>query len=610
VPHSSGGVGTGLSAEEKAHSEANARSLTFVNTFRVGAEYSFKWRIILLFLIPSLITNLGYDPQRTGGEWVAWIPVAAVTYLASLLAFALAKVIKDRFFPTAGLYYALFWYLTIGFARGLTAYWTSLGLGLAAKSDLNFRLISPPIFTVTVLSLLAAIATTVALQGEASRRLNRENLALRTAIAEFPQIHEQLRQELLERVRAIVQPAVDDIRSKLLEAKVTFDSERLLNTLRLATDEIVRPLSHEVGTSQVKLELPSGRDEKVRGIRFLGQRIRGDLVVGWGSLLSVTVELAPEAVLRRILNAIAVAALLAISFYACLWILNRLVRRIRASAFVVLMVVLASYALAGLVAPLPWQGTRWHLHPDERVAFLLIAVSVGLAVGLVEISLAARRSNLQSLRETNDKMARLLSQLRRQAWIDRRRVATVLHGPIQGSLQSASIRISGAENLNTHLIEQIERDIEQAMGHLASYGTTEISFEDVLDDVMALWEDVVDFRLAFSPEALAALEKSQDASEAAVEVVREGITNAMKHSKPETISISLTSLTANNVRVVIENDGVTGDSVSNGKRSAGVSKAGYGSTLLSELAHSWSLDTKNGLAILSADIVLERDLSY
>jgi anti-sigma regulatory factor (Ser/Thr protein kinase) len=610
VPFTSGGVGTGLSTDENANFEANARSLTFVNTIRVGAEYSFKWRVILLFLIPSLITNLGYDPQRTGSGWVAWIPVAAAAYLASVLTFALAKVIKDRLFPKAGLVYALIWYPLVGFARGIAAYWASLDLGIAAKNDFYFRLISPPIFSVAVLSLLAAIVTTVALQGEASRRLNRENLALRTAIAEFPQIHEQLRLELLERVRAIVQPAVDDIRSKLMEAKVTFDSQRLLNTLRLATDEIIRPLSQEVGTSQVRLELPARREEKVRGTRFLAQRISGDLVVGWGTVLSVTVELAPEAVLRRILNAVMVAALLAVSFYATLWLLNRLVRKIRANSIVVLALILASYALAGVLAPLPWQATRWHLHPDERLVFFLIALSVGLAVGLVEISLAARRSSLLALRETNDKMARLLSQLRRQAWIDRRRVATVLHGPIQGALQSASIRIAGAENLRTELIEQIEHDIEQAMGHLVSYGAADVSFEDVLDDVMAVWEDVVDFRLAFSTESLASLAQSPDASEAAVEVVREGITNAMKHSKPETIWISLTTANANTVRVVIENDGVQlGSALPAGAQDT-TQKPGYGATLMSQLAHSWSLNTQVGKAVLTADIVLEPKLSY
>jgi two-component sensor histidine kinase len=606
LPLASGGVGIGLSTEEKVNFEDDSHGLTLLNTFRVGADYSFKWPVILLFLIPSLITNLGYDPQRTGGNWISWLPIAAATYLVSFLVFSLAKIIKEEFYPRAGLLYTLVWYLLIGFARGITAYWIALNLGLARATDFYFRLISPPIFTATTMSLMAAIVTTGALQRQVSRRLGLENKALRSAIDEFPQLHEQSRNELLERVRTIVQPAVDDIRSKLIEAKVTFDSQRLLNTLRLATDEIIRPLSHEVGTSQVQLKLPTARDEKVRQTRFLGQKLRADLAVAWGVLLTLTVELAPEAVVRRILNATVVAALLAISFSVSLWLLNRLVRRIRASAPVVLLVVLVSYAIAALVAPLPWQSTRWHLHPDERVVFLLIALSVGLAVGIVEISLAVRRTNLQALSETNEKMARLLSQLRRQVWIDRRRVATVLHGPIQGALQSAAIRIANTENLNSELIDQIERDIEQAMGHLANYAPTDVSFEDVLDEVMAVWEDVVDFKLSLSPDVLLALAASPDASEAVVEVVREGITNAMKHAEPETIWISLFAAGANNVRVEIRNDGAAESSLPQKQSGSEDSSTNFGSKLLSQLAHRWSLNINRGVAVLTAEIVLER----
>jgi two-component sensor histidine kinase len=78
-------------------------------------------------------------------------------------------------------------------------------------------------------------------------------------------------------------------------------------------------------------------------------------------------------------------------------------------------------------------------------------------------------------------------------------------------------------------------------------------------------------------------------------VVREAISNAVKHGEAKNAQIKISLERSRLIRVVIENDGIP---ASQG------AKTGFGSDFLDEVAYSWSLKSAAGTTILKAKIAI------
>lgn len=562
---------------------------------KLGAESTFSWWVLIFFAFPSFSTSLIYDPQRLGAPAEKFLPVALGTYAATALMFAAGRLIKDTFIPRAGLVFALFWYLLIGLARGLVAYDVALDIGVGPRDDLLFRVISPPVFTATSLALFAAIVTTGRMQQDALGALEREQERLGQAISSFRETHERLRVELLARVNAIVAPAHSDIVEKMKRAGRATEPGYLLDELRQASDSIVRPLSHEIVTESVPVGFGAVTSSKRRTKWILPAKMTVELMPGWGSILALAVEIAPQGVARSIPDAGMVALLLGVSMFVTLKVLEGITARIKTSPMLALVVTVICYSGSAAAAPLYWVNTPWHLMPEERPLFLMIVTALAGVIFAISYTIAARREHISQLQDVNEQLNQLLSQLRRQVWLDRRRVATVLHGPIQGALQAAGIRISRAPELTDSLISQIEGEITDAFTQLnKSSEDKNVDFETVLDSIFAIWEDAVDLRVSFGDNALDVLRLHPDASESVIEIIREAINNAMKHGAPSSIAIKIGVPVQNLLSISVVNDG---------RGLSGTSAEGYGSNLMDELSHSWILRNVSEGVELSAEVV-------
>ena len=565
------------------------------NFLRLGADYSFSWWVILLFAFPSYSSNLFYDSERLGGSMVEWIPVALVTYAVTVIAFIVAKFIKFVWAPRAGITYALGVYLLIGWVRGLTAYYVALDQGLGNVHDLLFRLVSPPIFTVVCMSVAAAIVTTISLQQEALQNLAKERSMLKSAINNFRVMHEKLQAELLGRVNGIVNPAIDDLKKKLNEAAQEHELDPALKVLQVTVDDIVRPLSHSIANEEVALALDTtGPIRVVRG-GLLPGKIKIDLLPAWGAILSLAAEMAPQAVGRNIFDATMVATLVGFTLFVSLKVLEGFFGGREYGPVPAFFAFVGSYFVAGVAAPLYWMRTPWHLQPTERLTFALIVSIIGIAMFVVDIANAYRRESIRELEHVNEDMALVTSQLRQQVWLDRKRVAMVLHGSVQGALYSAAIRLSREASPSAEAVASVQKDITDALSELAGAKSEDFDFEDVLDNITALWEDSIDFKIHLDPAALTTLNRNHDSAECAIEVLREAINNSVKHGHAEMVEIQIDRSSRGLISLTVVNDGrpIPDDS-----------EQGYGSSLLDELTHRWSLRNFEEGVRLQAEIVV------
>ena len=559
----------------------------------MGADYSFSWWVLLLFAFPSYAVNLFFDPKRNHSSMVEWVPVALVTYGVTVVVFVIAKFIKFVVTPRSGIVYALGMYVLIGWARGLSAYFMALYLRIVGPEEFLFRMISGPIFTVTCLSVFAAMVTTISLQQEELANLAKERTELRSAIKNFRQLHQRLQDDMLARVTGILHPAIADVTGKLDQAAVNKKVAPALKSLQTTVDDIIRPLSHEIAREDPHLELDTTGPIQIVRTGLLPKLIRIEILPGWASILAVAADMAPQALQRPIVDASLVAIFVAFSVFVILKILDSVIGGLELNPVLAFFAFVGSYALSGFAAPIFWLRTPWHMHQTERVGFLSVMVIIGIALYVVALANAFRRQLILDRQQVNEDMALLTSQLRQQVWLDRKRVAMVLHGSVQGALYAAAIRLSREVAPTEEAIKAVEADITAALAELAKAKAEKVDFEQVLDEITAIWEDAIDFQIALEPEALAMLNGKNDSAESAIEVVREAINNAVKHSKTENISIRIWKQAKGLISVSVQNEGYLDQEV----------QKGYGSTVLDELTHRWNLLNVDGGVRLQAEIV-------
>lgn len=561
---------------------------------RLGADYGYSWWVILLFAFPSYGTNLFYDPQRLGGTVASWIPVALITYAVTVVVFVFFKFIKFYFARASGIVFIMGSYLIIGWIRGLVAYYVALDQGLGTQNDIYFRLVSPPIFTLVSMTVCAAVVTTVSLQQEALSELAKERTMLKGAISNFRTMQERLQAELLSKVSGVINPVIDDLRRKLDQAGDPGQMEKALSTLQVTVDDVVRPLSHQIATSDLDPVLDTTGPIKISRTGLLPDRIQVSLAPAWGVVLGIGSATTPFAAAFDPFQAAMSVFLVGFSSYVTLKVIEGFIGDRWYRPVTVAFLFTAAYGLAGFVGPLFWTRTPWQFTTTLHLNFAGLNIIIGIVMFVVHLANSYRQQSIADLQSVNSDMALLTSQLRQQVWLDHRRVAQVLHGSVQGALYAAAIRLSRETSPTPETIESVQKDISDAMAEVSRAKSETFVFEEVLNSIIDLWEDSIKFDLDLDQNAISKLNENPDAAECMLEVLREAVNNSVKHGGARKVSVEIAPKSRGLLSLVVINDGKPLD----------VNKTkGYGSNVLDELTHEWNISNTNRGVRLTALVV-------
>ncbi len=575
--------------------ESAAKRFRPVNEFtRLGADYGYSWWVILLFAFPSYGTNLFYDPQRLGGSMASWIPVALITYAATVVMFVFFKFIKFYVAKASGIVFIIGSYLIIGWVRGLVAYYVALDQGVGTQSDIYFRLVSPPIFTLVSMTVCAAVVTTVSLQQEALSELAKERTMLKGAISNFRTMQERLQNELLVRVTGIISPVIDDLRRKLDQAGNPGQVAKALTTLQVTVDDVVRPLSHQIANSDLDPVLDTTGPIKISRTGLLPDRIQVSLAPAWGVVLGIGSATTPFAATFNPFQAAMSVFLVGFSAYVTLKVIEGIIGDRWYRPVTVAFLFTMAYGVAGFVAPLFWTRTPWQFTTTMHLNFAGLNIIIGIVMFVVHLANSYRRQSIADLQSVNADMALLTSQLRQQVWLDHRRVAQVLHGSVQGAMYAAAIRLSRETSPTPETIESVQKDISDALAEVSRAKSEDFVFEEVLDSIIDLWQDSINFDLSLDEKAIRKLNLNADAAECMLEVLREAVNNSVKHGGARNVSVEISPKERGLLSLVVTNDGKPIDPKN---------PKGYGSNVLDELTHQWNIaNTARGVQ-LSALVV-------
>lgn len=531
---------------------------------RVGGRHALTFRAWLLLAPLSIIGTPAFVPEGFSPGASIWeglfagVLVHIVTGLALLPAFLTFLSPRANRVPRP--LAAILTFLGAGMIRGFFAAYLLEQFGVVAQADYLPR--------VAVSAILVSVWFTVA-------------AALVGARMEYLEVVSKLTQSLADaghlaavgylQVTKIRAELVDQVKTTLREA---FASRRSPEELHNLADIVVRPLAHSLATHQPVSFALTVENRKIAFLPVLRTAISDFPFVAW--------PIAVIALLRTLYSKVdgmgVLGAFETVAQALVVAILFGVARQLRVRGWPVLII----WAGVSLIANIgPWQEFRFDLS-SSALGTLLLAASVFIPAGFISMLLAYDREatkNLEFLESAVRDVRWQERRLNQQLWIEKKRLARYVHSDIQSRVRAAALTNSAGTLAD---VKKLERECVATLDLSRELP----SFNRFFADTVELWEGVVDISLSADPVAVELLASDSYSLAATVEIVREGIGNAVKHGKAKNIEVEIRVLESDNcLEVSLINDG---------EPTHLESSAGFGFQTFSEVTSSWGIGMDQG----------------
>lgn len=546
--------------------------------------------------MPAFISAASFDFERLGGDPAIWLLIATAGFLVTVAVIEILRPLATRFEAVAlrSLAASLI-LLSAGFFRGLTIYLIGNALGLIPASDLAFRLIGGPIFVLSVYILTSSI-----LEGYLNYRkqlinLTRELERLERSRTSYSQDLQRVNREQRSRVRELLAAPMWELQKKLKSAQDPAGLQDALLSMQAINNDVVRPLSHELGTTTIKVadKFESGQNLQLRDV--LPKRVRLVEVQSLALLLTVIISVGLNAQIGTTsplqgISIVATATLVIIPLFL-LEVQTIGQRSLPTPLAAVLSAAFgfASGAVSGFVVLfLGFANTEnfWW----QAGIYLVITKLIVFFFGVFDQSW---RRTLDQRADVAQELMRLNSRLRQQLWLGQKSLAMELHGSVQGTLHALASRLSKMKEPNLDEIDEILGLIRESLRR--------IEMEDylaggnllsLLRELKDLWEGTLEVSWEISTAADDLLDRDLGLARCVFELIRESVTNSVKHGQATEAKISL-SLGA---ELTLE--------VANNGKPASILTGYAGEELFDELCLTHRLENCDGQVVLTAQLAL------
>ena len=540
---------------------------------RVGGRYAITLRTWLLLLPVAVLGTPFFVPEGLIQESNLWLG-----FLVGLI----GHVVTGLFLLPAYFSYlsprnnrpprplaAITTLAIAGLARGFSVAFFFEDFGLIASADYLSRMVAGAIIVTIWFGVTAVLV--------GSRQ-------------QYVQVYSKLA-DSLEQAKAMASAGATEVaktRADLVaEVKNTlseaFSSRSSTVELHNLADDVIRPLSHSLASHQ----------PVVVSSTFPKRRIR------IGPVISTALNDYP-------FNPIPVATIgLLSTLYSKVWnigLTGFLETVIQALVIVLLFSAAKRIGVRGWPVPLVWIVTSFTANlsswlilqydlADSVITALLLSVSIVLPAGFVSMLLAYDREaavKLEELRQSVDHVTWQERKLNQQLWIEKRRLARYVHSDIQGRVRAAALS-SAASTIAD--VQKLQADCMAAL----DISREVPPFDRFYADTVELWDGVAKISLSAEKYALGLISADSFSLASAVEVIREGIGNAIRHGNAKNLEVVLRVVDQPNpcLEVIVLDDG---------KKKLDPTISGFGTQTIAEVSSSWGLEQEAGRTKLWAKV--------
>lgn len=563
---------------------------------QIGSRYALSNQALLFFLIPAYGTGFVFEYLRLETTFSERFLVTTVGYFAVVIPLLIARRLLTGKPEKSRPGFVLTAFLVAGFIRGLTIVGMDTLTGQQDTGEELFRLLGAPIFTFVTLTVAAVLASNYQRHKESLSSLADERYRLQIRTAGIRAKVQIQREELLSKVRNLLDPAIAKIQSNLTGQS----SSEVIASLQSTVEEVVRPLSVEVAEASDELEAESGRAILREKAAMPEKIMLGEFLLPlWASLIMSIGLTASAFLIEDPLDAVLMLLTIFLLALTGLGVIHRLTLRLPVHPFLAAVLVPFFYAasLATFHLIVPFMG--WRVSPELINGLLLFAAVIGGTAFAAQFSQLQRATTTEKLAGVNQQLEILNASLRQELWLNRRRTASVLHGPVQAALYASAMKLAQAPVPTPELVAEVQKDIQESLEKLNNPSNQEREeISAVLNQIVEIWSDAAEITISFPEELERALSNQPLASEALIEISREFINNAIKHGKAGTVSLRVFRLDTYRLAVEVIDDG---QGVPPG------ANPGFGSKILTELSLSWNQSRRDHTTVSYAEIVLGQE---
>lgn len=565
---------------------------------RIGLFEVWDKSLLAFAVCTTAFLSYAFDMVRLDNYSISWLPVNAISFafavLVVLVGVKIAKFtnLNERLRAPLNLLLASG---AMGIKNVLTLYFCQF-FGIEDSGSFFFRFIGG-----------AAIGASILIIYGNFRGAKIERILILSELKEKEQTLRGFRDNLTElfadEQEEIIQKTTSELlpRLEVLKEKVGVDGagiELAKEIERLLVEE-VRPLSNSLADEarQLKISLPyaEGDDASRLDVRVdLAKSVRpissGVLVFfAWWMIAQVAL---PKA-------SIVDVAVATVIYQAILALIQLVVRPLKA---VTINQALIFAAVPGTIASLPSYVLLYQIPHEASSKFLLPTFLVVGGWACISFTLAYILDRWRAVAE--EQLKNLISQLSKEnklfeqrLWVAQHVWYTLLHGTVQSALTAAAIRSSGKKVLQKTEQDAILSDLNRAIQSLKNPELAEVDFEESLKDLQDTWLEICDISYTVAPEIWSALAKDANARLVTNEVIKEAVSNAVKHGQATKVTIELSLSQDRNIQVDVQNNGTAPKS----DRAPGL-----GSRIFDAVCISYEIkrDESSGLTVFRAIIPL------
>jgi signal transduction histidine kinase len=203
------------------------------------------------------------------------------------------------------------------------------------------------------------------------------------------------------------------------------------------------------------------------------------------------------------------------------------------------------------------------------------------------------RDDEERLATTEASLRWQVARVRQVQWQQHRTLSRALHGPIQGAITAAAMRLDAAVRTDADapkLMTQTRDQLCAAVSILERQPEATAGINESLEILIGAWEGVCTIATTMDTEATTALDNDELCRSCLRDVLIDAISNSVRHGGASIVDISI-SLVGDEVLVRVRDNGAAPGSVVN---------PGLGTRLLEECSTRWSSEATDDGYLLTA----------
>jgi signal transduction histidine kinase len=565
---------------------------------RIGGPDAVTWPAFWLTFVGSLTGNL-----TTGGSVSASfgtrVGVIAVTQIAMFVPLVLLRLTLLRNPTRPRPWIAIGGFILACVVRGIVLSGLLVAIGAVTEPLYLYRIAASLAGTGMIFILTALVVS-------AMRAHTRSLKQLIAVQQDLTNTQERIVAEVAERNEEVLNRVKERLAEELSTLDEMSDTASITELQRLASD-VVRPMSHELASSLPRWETTATDidDVHVTWQQAVGQMAKTSALRPVQSALLICMLLFVSAVGIYGLAGLVLMGVVGFALFVLSWLVNRalalVLPRLSAGPGVAVL-VLASLTVGFLSAA----AGAWVLR--DSVAFLTFVIAGGTYLAGLAFFVAMVNAVLQQQRVLETSLSVYTEQLRREVvrqrqaqWLQRKALSRALHGPIQSAVTSAALRLDAAVrdgHPTDGLIADIREQLRSRVDVLEDDEYTSVSMDVALQRIVGTWEGVCDIDVHMTQAAIDGLEADSLAMSTVIDILTEGVSNAVRHADATQVHIVLGRDQNGDITMRISDNGISDEHP--------VTTSGLGTLLLNECTLSWSRDFEGNGKVLRAKIPARR----